>query len=541
MQRPGAALPPHVGQSDAVPAVHRQPSGGQARDADLEAGAEDDAVDLVRAAAGDDRVLGDPLHAVAVGGVDEGDVGAVERLEVAVAERGPLAHVAVPGLEEFRGRRVGDDGVDPRPDLVHLPEVGQLVGAFAFLGRYRGVAVAGDEFLLEACGAGPAVVDQVLVHVAAGDEGEEVVAAAPLPAGGQGRGPLRVGGAVAADVDRGGRALEDVQLLGVGAEMGDALDGGGARADQGDAFVGEAVEIPVGVAAGVRVVPAAGVEGAPAERLDARYPGEFRLAEGAAGGHHVPRAYPVAAVGGDEPLGRALVPAQLGDLRPEAGVAVEVEGAADRPRVLPDLLAGRVPPLRDVVQLFQQRQVDVRLDVAVDARVAVPVPGAAEVAALLDHPDRRHARLPQPGTGEQPAEPAAEDHHLDAVVQRFTGELPVGVRVFVVVAELAGDLLILPAARRPDAAVPLGAVAGTEGFQVDVGLRAAGRNGRAVGVGHGVPLPLRGPCRDAGAVRTGRRQGVGAVRATRAGRRGIRDAAGGARRCASCTHYASRT
>jgi hypothetical protein len=76
----------------------------------------------------DDAALVDLLHADG-GGVDEGDVGAVERREVLVVERRPLAAVRVVGLERLGRLRVLDDRVDPRPDLLHDPEVAvELLG-----------------------------------------------------------------------------------------------------------------------------------------------------------------------------------------------------------------------------------------------------------------------------------------------------------------------------------------------------------------------------------------------------------------------------
>ena len=56
------------------------------------------------------------------------------------------------------------------------------------------------------------------------------------------------------------------------------------------------------------------------------------------------------------------------------------------------------------------------------AGIAVPVPRAAEVAALLDDADVVDARLAQPRAGEQAAEAAADDQHLDLVGQRLALE-----------------------------------------------------------------------------------------------------------------------
>lgn len=103
-----------------------------------------------------------------------------------------------------------------------------------------------------------------------------------------------------------------------------------------------------------------------------------------------------------------------------------------------------------------------------DARVAVPVPGAAEVGALLDDPDVAQAGLAQPGGGEQAAEPAADDQDVDVVGQGLAGEAGFGVRVVVEVAELARGAAVLAVAVGADAPVALGPVALAQGVRVEV-------------------------------------------------------------------------
>ena len=77
--------------------------------------------------------LGDALDALAVG-VDEVGAGLVVGLQVLVVEAGPLAELAVPGLQVLG--RVGSSTicVDPPADLLHLLEVGVLEGAIILSG-----------------------------------------------------------------------------------------------------------------------------------------------------------------------------------------------------------------------------------------------------------------------------------------------------------------------------------------------------------------------------------------------------------------------
>ena len=105
----------------------------------------------------------------------------------------------------------------------------------------------------------------------------------------------------------------------------------------------------------------------------------------------------------------------------EQRAVVELVGVADALRVLEDLGDVGVLFLGDVLQLFQQRQVAVALDVALRARIAVPVPGAAEVAARLDDAEVVEARFAQASAGQQARETAADDRDLDLLAQRRRG------------------------------------------------------------------------------------------------------------------------
>ena len=85
------------------------------------------------------------------------------------------------------------------------------------------------------------------------------------------------------------------------ATWGTHLDRRGTRSDDADALVGQAAQPAVRVAARVRVVPSAGVEGVTPERLDARDAGELGPVERAVAHHEEPGRHPVASVGQDGP------------------------------------------------------------------------------------------------------------------------------------------------------------------------------------------------------------------------------------------------
>jgi hypothetical protein len=371
-------------------------------------------------------------------------------------EARPLAELAVPRLQRLGHHRVLHDLVDPSADLLHLVEVGQLHRLGQALRAEVAAALAeADEQVAD--DVGPPVGHQILRLGNAADQVVEVVHPPLLPTRLQLLRPLGVGGPVVAHVDGRRRALEHVELLGAGPEVRHALHGRGTGTDDADHLVAQPGEPTRGVAAGVVVVPPAGVERVPGERLDARDAGQLRPVQRPVGHHHVAGTHAVAAVGADDPAAIRFVPRQVGDLGGQARVVVQPEVAGDVAAVLQDLRRGRVLAARDEADFLQQRQVHVALHVAGGAGVAVPVPGAAEVAALLDDAQVLDAGLAQAGTDQQPAEAAADDGHLHLVVQRGP-LLHLHVRVVEVVGKLPGHLHVLLVAIAAHALVALAAV-----------------------------------------------------------------------------------
>ena len=127
----------------------------------------------------------------------------------------------------------------------------------------------------------------------------------------------------------------------------------------------------------------------------------------------------VTSVGADPPAGSIFQPLGAGHPGVEQGVGHEVVPVGDCLEVLEDLLAERVPTRGDVLELFEHRHIDVRLDVAHHARVAVPVPGTPDAARLVDDADPFDARLAEPGSGQGPGDTPAHDHDVDVVGDRL--------------------------------------------------------------------------------------------------------------------------
>src|SRR5215472_10036741 len=92
-------VPPVVGQGHAAHTDYLVARSSSPCRANLEACGEDDAVDFVLDAVGNNPALGDPLDALSVAGVDQLDVGAVEGRQVFVVEGRAFAELTVPGLQ----------------------------------------------------------------------------------------------------------------------------------------------------------------------------------------------------------------------------------------------------------------------------------------------------------------------------------------------------------------------------------------------------------------------------------------------------------
>src|SRR5690606_10722107 len=259
-------------------------------------------------------------------GVDQVRGRQVVGLQVLVAEAGPLAQLAVPGLEPLGGGGIFDDLVDPRPDAVHLHVVGFAVGQGDRLRIELGpLAELRDHCVPDALGdVGPAVLDQVYFGEPAGLEGGEGGQPLLLPPGcGEGE-PIGGYFVVAAGVDRRRGPLEHEQLTGGGSQVRDGLHGGGSGPEDAHPLAGQGGHgCAVWTAAGDRVVPAAGVERGTGERGEALDRGKLGAAERTGAGDDELGSEHVAAVGAHNPTGQVGVPADVGDAGGEQGVVVE--------------------------------------------------------------------------------------------------------------------------------------------------------------------------------------------------------------------------
>ena len=173
--------------------------------------------------------------------------------------------------------------------------------------------------------------------------------------------------------------------------LGDLLDGlhaGRAGADHGHPFPVERDGM---------LGPETGVIGLAFEVIDARDPWQGRGGERAHRGDEVARARPAAVLQRDLPGGAGLVEDRRLHPAPELDVPAQVELVGDVVEVALGLRLGRevLGPVPFVQQLLAEGvAVGIALGIEAAARIAVPVPRAADAGPGFEHPDPL-AQLPQ--------------------------------------------------------------------------------------------------------------------------------------------------
>ena len=421
---------PVVAQEAAV--VAADVDAGEGARHGVEAGGEDQHVELLQAALGA-HALGHDLDDGVLAQVDEGDVLAVEGLEVAVVEHRALA----PDRVVLRAQRVGDVGVGHRA-AHHLAEQldRHLVGV-EVLGRVAPQARGAEAVLGQ---GGLALVGRAGEDVPVGvGDGED---RRPRGVGrGERRGVLRGAHLAVAGLDlglllgaersvlrrpgEGGGALEHGEVAGDLGQLGDGLHARRAVADDADAAALE-LDALLGPEAALHDLAGEGVEAGPVGAVGRRQP---------AGRHHAEAgAQLLAGLGVDDPGVGGLVEGHGGDAGLEADVAAQVVAVGDVVEVALDLgLGGEVLaplPLLLELRVEPERVLEAR-DVAARAGVAVPVPGAAHARRPLEH---HHAE-------------AALAQHLQGVEAGHAGPHDDDVRVE---RDVVGAHLVPPGSPEPD-------------------------------------------------------------------------------------------
>src|SRR5205085_10978797 len=85
--------------------------------------------------------------------------------------------------------------------------------------------------------------------------------------------------------------------------------------------------------------------------------------------------------------------------------------------ILQDLRPSRILLGRYVIELLEQRHVDIAFDIACRAGVSIPVPSPAEVAGLLDDAKILDAGFPQSCCCQQTTKASADYNDINALRQ----------------------------------------------------------------------------------------------------------------------------
>ena len=241
--------------------------------------------------------------------------------------------------------------------------------------------------------------------------------------------------------------------------MRDALNRGGARPDNADAFVGQPGEATGRIAAGIGIVPPARMKAVPREAFDAGDCWKAHALEYAGGDHDEACADSVTLARCDEPAARRLIPRQRFDERLQQRFVIKPKALRDRACIGEDLRPARIFERRDVAHVFEHWHVDIGFDVARSARVAVPVPDAAEVAGLVDDDEVRDAAVGQFRRRLQAPEPRADDGDLNVANDGRALRRVVSIGIIQIAGEFSLGSHILPDPCRRESLVALGPVA----------------------------------------------------------------------------------
>ena len=358
----------------------------------IEAGGEHQRVEAVDLAAGFQAVRQDLLDRIGLD-VNQRDVGAIVGRIVVGIDADPLrADRMIVGLQQLRHLGVVDDLGDPVADEVGGGVVGRLVQRDVVIGRGEGQAallparaVAGlplfGRFLQRAL-FGQFLIDAVAHFLARHAAYLVVIGAEEIPL-------LRRQRRVARRHAEIGGALEHGELAGLLRDDRNRLDARRAGADHRDPLAGEIHRL-------VRPVPGViDLAGKVRETLEVRHAG---IGQAARRQHDELRPHGLSVRRRDRPVPCALVEHRALHAGIELDIRAEIEAIRDVVGIAQDFRLRRIAlaPFPLLLQ-FVGEGIGIlhAFDIAARAGIAVPVPGATDVAALLEHP-RRQSEPAQP-------------------------------------------------------------------------------------------------------------------------------------------------
>ena len=142
------------------------------------------------------------------------------------------------------------------------------------------------------------------------------------------------------------------------------------------------------------------------------YSRQFWRRQNAVGQDHVFRPHGITTIRSDRPTSRGLVPLGFLDRGMEKTLIVETKFFCHLLAIFHDLEARRELHGRDVIHFFQQREIAIRLDVARDARITIPIPCTAYVSAFFAKAHILKTGLSQFVPEQKASEPCAHDQNV---------------------------------------------------------------------------------------------------------------------------------
>ena len=168
-------------------------------------------------------------------------------------------------------------------------------------------------------------------------------------------------------------------------------------------------------AAGVVVIPAAGMEGVAPKIFHARYTGKPWPVSGACAEANMASPHFITMVGLNQPSFFVLEPAELCHPSLKNRVFVKPKVLPNALRVFIDFWCKGIAKFGHVARLLEEREVAVGLNVTLCPRVTIPVPGSAEVAPAFNNSDSFDACLDQACSCEHAYPATADDYDFSLV------------------------------------------------------------------------------------------------------------------------------
>ena len=179
--------------------------------------------------------------------------------------------------------------------------------------------------------------------------------------------------------------MEHIELFGALTKRRNTLNRRCSSANNSHRLVSKLIQATFVAAAGVLIIPATRMKGVPFKLVRSRNTRQSWAVCGAGAKAHIPCLHCVTAIGGDDPERFRFIPSELSNPGLKHSIFIKVKVFANTLGVLLNLWCKREAQLGDVACLFKERQIAVRLNIALGPGISIPVPGAAKIGTTLDN------------------------------------------------------------------------------------------------------------------------------------------------------------